>query len=201
MSMLSGEPRTATIQAAAHTDLLEIGRKDFEQLVAKDHQLASAVERLSHERTIKNLSSGDSDPSRWARVATSSLEHLNRHESEKILTEAGQGAGMAIVFGNILDTIPGCLVIGAKFAGLATLSITLILGMFVGGIPEAAASASMLKRAGYTPFGIYGLWSSVLVAGVVAAVVGRYLSDRDRTWLFSFRRWREEPCLRWLRTR
>ena len=80
---------------------------------------------------------------------------------------------MAIVFGNILDTIPGCLVIGAKFAGLATLSITLIMRMFVGGIPKAAASASMLKRAGYSPLGIYGLWSSVLVAGVVAAAVGK----------------------------
>jgi hypothetical protein len=31
---------------------------DFEQLVAKDYKLATAVERLSHERAIKNLSSG-----------------------------------------------------------------------------------------------------------------------------------------------
>lgn len=29
----------------------------------------------------------------------------------------GKGAGLAIIFGNILDTIPGCLVIGAKLAG------------------------------------------------------------------------------------
>ena len=54
-----------------------------------------------------------------------------------------------------------------------TLSITLIMGMFVGGIPEAAASASMLRRAGYKPFGIFALWSSVLVAGVVAAAAGK----------------------------
>ena len=80
---------------------------------------------------------------------------------------------MAIVLGNILDTIPGCLVIGAKFAGLQTLSITLIMGMFVGGIPEAAASASMLRRAGYKPLGIFTLWSVVLVAGVVAAAAGK----------------------------
>lgn len=106
MSLLSKEPRTATIQAATRTDLLEIGRHDFEQLVAKDHQLANAVRRLSHERAVRNLSSGDRDPSRWARVATSSLEHLSRHESEKILAEASNGAGMAIVLGNILDTIP-----------------------------------------------------------------------------------------------
>jgi CRP-like cAMP-binding protein len=173
MALLSGEPRTATIQASEPTELLEISREDFEQLLAHDHQLATAVQSLSHERAIRNLSSGDRNPARWARIATRNMEHLTRRESEKMLAEAGTGAGMAIVLGNILDTIPGCLVIGAKFAGFETLSITLILGMFIGGIPEAAASATMLKRAGYTPLGIYALWSSVLIAGIVAAAVGK----------------------------
>jgi CRP-like cAMP-binding protein len=173
MALLSGEPRTATVQAAGQTELLEIAKEDFEQLVANDRTLAAAVQRLSHERAIRNLSSGDSNSARWAQVATHSLEHLTASEAERILADAGKGAGLAIVLGNILDTIPGCLVIGAKFAGLATLSITLIVGMFVGGIPEAAASSSMLRRAGYKPFGIFALWSSVLVAGVVAAAVGK----------------------------
>lgn len=173
MALLSGQPRTATIQSAAQTDLLEIAKEDFDRLVASDHQLATAVRRLSHDRALRNLSSDGNNASQWARVAASNLEHLSRSEEEKILTDAGQGAGMAIVLGNILDTIPGCLVIGAKFAGLQTLSITLIMGMFVGGIPEAAASASMLKRAGYGQFAIFALWSTVLVAGIVAAAIGK----------------------------
>jgi CRP-like cAMP-binding protein len=172
MALLSGDPRTATIQSAAQTDLLEIAKEDFEHLIANDAQLASGVRRLSHERALKNMSSGG-NPSRWARVATSSLDHLSRSEAEKILAEAGNGAGMAIVLGNILDTIPGCLVIGAKFAGLKTLSITLIMGMFIGGIPEAAASASVLRKAGYSSLTTFGLWSVVPVAGIVAAVAGK----------------------------
>jgi hypothetical protein len=88
-----------------------------------------------------------------------------------MLTEAANGAGVAIVLGNILDSIPGCLVIGAEFTAFGNLSVTLMLGMFLGGIPEAAASASML--AGYPPAAIFGLWSTVLVAGVVAAAVGK----------------------------
>jgi zinc transporter ZupT len=186
MALLSGEPRTATIQSAAQTELLEIGREDFRRLLMKDHQLATAVERLSHERAIKNLSSGAANPSRWAKVASGNLDHLSRSEADKMLVEAGQGAGMAIVLGNILDTIPGCLVIGAKFAGLATLSITLIMGMFIGGIPEAAASASMLKRAGYRPFTIFALWSAVLVAGVVAAATGKiFVGSGSHVAIFS----------------
>jgi CRP-like cAMP-binding protein len=186
MALLSGEPRTATIQSAAQTDLLEIGRQDFDTLLVKDHQLATAVERLSHERAIRNLSSGAGNPTEWAKVASSNLEHLSRSEAQKMLVEAGNGAGMAIVLGNILDTIPGCLVIGAKFAGLATLSITLIMGMFIGGIPEAAASASMLKRAGYRPFTIFALWSAVLVAGIAAAVAGKiFVGSGSHVAIFS----------------
>ena len=119
MALLSGEPRTATIQSAAQTDDIGEWLEDFDTLLVKDHQLATAVERLSHERAIKNLSSGAGNPTEWAKVASSNLEHLSRSEAQKMLVEAGNGAGMAIVLGNILDTIPGCLVIGAKFAGLA----------------------------------------------------------------------------------
>jgi len=50
----------------------------------------------------------------WARVANHSVDHLSRRETREMLTEAGQSAGLAIVFGNILDTIPGCLVIGRR---------------------------------------------------------------------------------------
>ena len=173
MSLLSGGPRTATIRAIEDTDLLEISKEDFERLIATDRQLADAVKRISHQRAISNLSAGGTDSALWAKVASGSLDHLNRHETGKMLTEAANGAGMAIVFGNILDTIPGCLVIGAKFTAFGNLSLTLMLGMFLGGIPEAAASASMLTKAGYRPAAIFGLWSTVLFAGIVAAAAGK----------------------------
>jgi zinc transporter ZupT len=173
MSLLSGEPRTATIRAVEDTDLLQIDKSDFEQLVATDSHMADVVQRISHNRAVNNLAAGATNAARWAKVANGSLEHLSRHETGQMLEEAANGAGMAIVFGNILDTIPGCLVIGANFTALGNLSLTLMLGMFLGGIPEAAASASMLTRAGYRPAAIFGLWSTVLLAGVVAAAVGK----------------------------
>src|SRR5580693_2769266 len=43
MSLLSGGPRTATIRAVEDTDLLEIDKHDFDQLIAADRQLADAV--------------------------------------------------------------------------------------------------------------------------------------------------------------
>ncbi len=175
MALLTGDVRTATIRAAKPTELLEIGKPDFEQLMAHDRTLARAVQRLSQSRAISNLSSGGAQPQTWARIASSSIQSLSRSESDAMLSEAGHGAGLAIVLGNILDTIPGCLVIGAKFNGFGELSLTLITGMFIGGIPEAAASASMLRKADYRPTTIFALWSTVLVAGILAAAAGKVL--------------------------
>jgi zinc transporter ZupT len=187
MALLSGGPRTATVRSVGEVDLLEISREDFQRLAAGDDRLADAVQRLSHGRAIINLSAGGPNPATWAKVASGSLEHLSRSEANKILTEASGGSGLAIVLGNILDTIPGCLVIGAKFSGLGSLSLTLILGMFLGGIPEAAASAPMLRKAGYHPKAIFGLWSTVLIAGVVAAAVGKLFigSSESEVAIFS----------------
>jgi len=186
MALLTGGARTATVRAIESTDLLEIGKADFERLIASDHQLAETVERISHERAIRNLSAGSVHPEIWARVASHSLDRISRSETNKLLSEAGHGAGLAIVFGNILDTIPGCLVIGAKFSGFERLSLTLMLGMFLGGIPEAAASAAMLGKAGYRPRAIFGLWSTVILAGVVAAAAGKAFIGSSDAFLAIF---------------
>jgi CRP-like cAMP-binding protein len=175
MALLSGSSRTATARSASDVELLEIGRTDFERLVAGDQVLARAVERLSHDRALNNLSAGTPGAASWAMVASSSLDRLTQREANKILAEGGHGSGLPIVLGNVLDTIPGCLVIGSNFHGFGTLSLTLMLGMFIGGIPEAAASAATLRRAGYSAPAIFGLWSTVLVAGTLAAAAGNGL--------------------------
>jgi len=175
MALLTGSPRTATIRAATDATLLQIEKDDLERLILSDPEFARTIQQLSHQRAISNLSAAGLNPETWAAIATSNVQHLTHSESEKLLVETGQGAGLAIVLGNILDTIPGCLVIGAKFSGLQTLSLSLILGMFIGGIPEAAASASILRKAGYPPRTVLLLWSMVMITGVISASAGYLL--------------------------
>ena len=173
MALISGGARTATIRAVDGTDLVEIAKDDFQHLIEHDQQLAHAVRRLSHERAITNLSAGGPNPATWANVASESLAHLSRSETNKMLHRGRKRRGLAIVFGNILDTIPGCLVIGSKFNGFESLSLTLMLGMFIGGIPEAAASGAMLTRAGYRTNTIFAMWSTVVIVGIIAAAAGK----------------------------
>jgi zinc transporter ZupT len=182
MALLHGGERTATARVAVDTQLLAIDKADFDHLIKFDPELARAVERLSHSRALSNLSTGGPLAETWAKLATAGLDRLSRYETDRLLEETGSGAGLAIVFGNILDTIPGCLVIGAKFTSLETISLSLALGMFIGGIPEAAASAAMLRKAGFRPKAIFGLWSTVLVAGVVAAGLGKLLLASSEAW-------------------
>ena len=183
MALLGGGIRNATVRAKADSRLLVIGKADFDRLLNEDPHLAVAVRRLSHDRAISNLSDNrEMNPERWANLARGSLDHLSRGEETRLLHEAGAGpnAGLAIVFGNILDTIPGCLVIGAKFSGFEGMSLTLILGMWLGGIPEAAASAAILRKAGFSDRKVFSLWSTVLVAGVLAAIAGKlFISGSD----------------------
>jgi zinc transporter ZupT len=177
MALLSGGTRTAAVRANADSELLAIAKPDFDRLVADDPFLAERVRKLRRDRALSNLGAGDVNPGLWAQMASEGLEQLSCSEEHRLLqeTKEGKGAGLAIVFGNILDTIPGCLVIGAKFGRFESLSVTLILGMFLGGIPEAAASAAMLRKAGYSDRAILWLWSSVLAVGIVAAVAGKLL--------------------------
>jgi zinc transporter ZupT len=182
MALLSGGTRTATIRAKSDCQLLLIKKADFDKILVDDPVLAEQVQKLSRERALSNLGSDDVDPMLWLRTVRESMGHLSRGEERSLIqqTKDSKGAGLAIVLGNILDTIPGCLVIGANFVSLKTLPATLILGMFIGGIPEAAASATMLRKAGYSNRAIFWLWSSVLAAGVIAAICGKiYISGSE----------------------
>jgi CRP-like cAMP-binding protein len=154
MALLSGAPRTATVRAVTDGELLRIGKDDFDRLVASDRELALGLQRLSYERAISNLTTGGGDPGTWARVATMSLDRLSKRETDKMLTEVGHNAGIAIVLGDLLDTIPGLLVVGAKFTNLQTLSLTVMMGIFIGGIPESAASATLRRPEEWATGGI-----------------------------------------------
>src|SRR5262249_12846728 len=94
MALLSSGARTATAVPLTDVELLEIDRGDFDRMLANDAQLASAVQRLSHDRALKNLSEGVPNPGKWANVAISNVHHLTHAETTKLLTQAGQGAGM-----------------------------------------------------------------------------------------------------------
>ncbi len=61
-----------------------------------------------------------------------------------------------------------------------------MIGMFIGGIPEAAASAAMLRKASYRPSTIFALWSTVIIAGFLAAGAGKAFIGSSDAFLAIF---------------
>jgi len=181
MALLANRPRNATVKTLRESKLLVIDAKSFHQLLELDSAFRTKVHDMARERSLANLKEAHLDSSAWASAYRTSLAHkaeAQPHHDES--AAAGRGIGLAIIFGNILDTIPGCLVIGAKFASFDNMSATLMVGMFLGGIPESAASATLLKRAGYSTAGVYRMWSTVILAGIVSAIAGKlFISDPD----------------------
>ena len=173
MALLSGASRTATIRATVPTDLLEIKREDFIRLMSRDRQLAAAARRLSHERAIRNLSSGGDHPEVWARVASDSLGPMSQRDSNRLLAEAAQGAGLAIVFGNILDTIPGCLVIRREIRRLLEFVADADPWHVPGRHSGSRGKRGHAEQGRLSPRTIFLLWSAVLVTGVLAAAAGK----------------------------
>ena len=90
MALVGGGVRTATVRAAEDADLLEIGKPDFDRLIASDRQSAEAIERITHTRAISNLSAGSVNPQIWAEVAGASLDRLSLKRSRRIADQGRQ---------------------------------------------------------------------------------------------------------------
>ncbi len=181
MALLTGEPRTATAFAVKDSTLLKIDKEHFEELIERSPNLRRAVEELNSERLISNVekSKGTVDANIWHKVAVANIQRLSRSEEVAMLKkQAEAGAPLAIFLGAMLDGIPESIVIGSSYVSIDTFRFTFLAAVFLSNLPEAIASATGMKEAGFSTFKIFALWGSLVIAGAVAAALGNvFLSD------------------------
>lgn len=174
MALLGGGTRSATVKAETDVDGMRIEKEDFDHLLHESPQMKSAVKQLAELRTLDSIKQQAAllDSEAWAQMATKSIRQMSAGEMEQALAEHGGGSPLAIWIGNILDAIPGSLVIGATFVGFAKFNPTLLISVFLANLPEAMASANTMRQAGYSNLKIYSLWGSLVLIGAVCAAVG-----------------------------
>ena len=177
MALLGAGVRNATVLAQAPVDAMRIEKEDFDHLLQVSLQMKAAVKDLAEHRTMDSIKqqAGMLDSATWAKMATASIRQLSAGEVEAALAEHGGGNPMAIWIGNILDAIPGSLVIGATFVGFAKFNPTLLIAIFLANLPEAMASAHTMRQAGYSNLKIYTLWGSLLFIAAGFAAAGNLL--------------------------
>jgi CRP-like cAMP-binding protein len=174
MALISGGTRSATVRAESAIQGMRIEKADFDHLLQSSPKMKEAVQALAEHRTLDSIKQQAAlmDGAAWAKMATRSIRRLSAGEVEQALSEHGGGNPLAIWIGNILDAIPGSLVIGATFLGFSTFNPTLLISVFLANLPEAMASANTMRQAGFSRLKIYLLWGSLVFIGAVCAALG-----------------------------
>ncbi len=72
------------------------------------------------------------------------------------------GSGLAIAAGTVIDGIPEALVLGLSVAAGHGPGVALVVGFFLGNVPEGLASTSGLQQAKRPARYVYLLWASVV---------------------------------------
>lgn len=89
----------------------------------------------------------------------------------------GGGGGLGIVLGAVLDGIPESVVIGASLLSGDSVSVAVIVAVFLSNVPESISASSDLLRDGWTKWKLMLMWVVVVAASTIAAGIGYVLLE------------------------
>jgi zinc transporter ZupT len=152
-------------------------KRDFENLLKELPTLIQAVRNFFQQGEIASYLQQRQgfDPTKaahWVRTAVHSMDLDRFIPSAAAMTEtikAHQGAPFAILLGNVLDGIPGVLVVDTSMYH-THVSISLIAGLFLSNYPAALSSSIGMQQQGLTFTRALWMWTAVtLLTGIGAA--------------------------------
>jgi CRP-like cAMP-binding protein len=193
MSFLTGARHAVTAVATTDATVWVLRKRDFDQLLEKSRMLAQAVQDfLRQEEVFSYLrQKQDFDPNkaaRWVRQAVTDMEAGRRipSASEMAATiKEHQGAPLAIWLGQLLDGIPGALVIGSS-ALHAHVSVSLLAGLFLSNYPASLSSSTGMQQQGFSFTWALGMWFSLMLISGVGAALGYLFFAGAPPMVFSF---------------
>ncbi|MEB3247900.1 MAG: cyclic nucleotide-binding domain-containing protein [Merismopediaceae bacterium] len=174
MSLLTGEPRSATVIATTAMELYRLDSDNFSQVLTQSPYLALALSRTLARR-LRSMTEAQQSPEQ-ALDQISLLEPLEPESAPPLEQLVQRSAPMAIFVGTLLDNIPEATVIGMN-ASWHHLGGTFLFAVFISNFPEALSSAFGMKQAGIPNQRILGLWLGVVLLSGVIAILGYCVRD------------------------
>lgn len=107
-------------------------------------------------------------------VVVSRLGYSNR---KPIAGGAPEASGLTIVLGALLDGIPESAVLGLTLLETGSVSVAMLVAVFVSNLPEGIAATVGLLGGGWSRAKVYALWSGIAVASAISAAAGFALLD------------------------
>jgi ZIP family zinc transporter len=91
-----------------------------------------------------------------------------------------------LVLGATLDGIPESVVIGLGLVGGGTVSLAMLVAVFMSNLPEAAAGTAGMRSSGWSRTKVFLLWTAIALVCALASAAGYVLlGDLSRFWLSS----------------
>jgi hypothetical protein len=171
-----------TAVAMEGTSVWELRRMDLDSVIRKAPSFAQRIRAFVEDgEAVAYLTKRqrfDADKSaRWRRAALRCLDTREPLPAAADMTPAhrqNKGAPIAIFLGITLDGIPESLVIGASTIH-STVSVSLIVGLFLANYPEALSSSMGMRQQGFPFRWVLVMWSALMVITGAGAAAGSLL--------------------------
>ena len=99
----------------------------------------------------------------------------DRKRSGSQQKKRGEGGGLAIAVGSLLDGIPESVVLGVGLLAGNGVSTAIFAAIFLSNFPEGLSSAAGMKTAGRSKVYVFGLWAIIVVLSGLASLAGAAL--------------------------
>lgn len=108
--------------------------------------------------------------------------HQRKHSDRKFIKESeqqdrGKTSGMGIFIGSVMDTLPESAMIGMSLIGGGSVSLALVVSVFISNIPEGLSSTVGLRQSGFSKKKIIVMWSLVVFFSALSALAGATLLE------------------------
>lgn len=100
------------------------------------------------------------------------IDRLNANGPRNSNSPEKKISGLGIVLGTALDGIPESAAIGMLLAADGSVSIALLMSIWVSGFPEALGASVSLEKSGVSRRNIRLMWWTIILLCVVSAAIG-----------------------------
>ncbi len=174
MSLLTGEPRSATIISRTPMELYQLHQEHFGSVLSWSPHMAWALSRSLARRlriATESRVAVEDNLDRWRQQLMDQVELdiLMREDPSILEGLVESSAPLAIMVGTLIDNIPEAATIGLN-AENPHLGWSFILAVFISNFPEALSSAAGMQQAGTSKVQILSLWLGIVIlSGFCAA--------------------------------
>lgn len=188
----AAEEQERRADATAITDVKawEVFREDFDAIAKRHPRVAECLHDLNEERERqcerRRMVMRQKEQLEEALHELDDIPLSIREDDMRTAEKRAGSAALAIWLGIFLDGIPESAVIGASISH-ASVSMALIVSLFLANFPEALSSAAEMRERGDSVLSIMSMWSSlVLLTGLGALAGNLFLQDASGITVATF---------------